>query len=91
MHIRSSLHANTVVQRSTNNMPLKPLYKAKGYGKPLTMEYFTEVITWKSIKKIMYVKDYENFLRFMMGQTVNVDGVYACDLEDFLYNKKNNL
>jgi hypothetical protein len=48
------------------------------------------VIPWEEVKRVLGDERYKEFSKFMYGQTVTFDGVYPCDVENFLrpYNRR---
>ena len=44
----------------------------------------TEYIKWNEIHRILGDDDYLRFLEWMKGQTCIEEGVYTCDVENYL-------
>ena len=63
--------------------------------KPIVITDFTvtngtdiDYIEWKEIERVMKKTRYNEFLQFMNGQTCFKDGVFVCDVENFLRKKQ---
>jgi len=55
--------------------------------KPYTKESFYECIPWEQIEMYLTKKEYNEFMAWMVGQTVPIGGVYRWDLKRSLEGK----
>jgi hypothetical protein len=46
-----------------------------------------DYVEWDEIKKVLGVKRWKDFNKFMTGQTCSEAGAYKCDVENFLRPK----
>jgi ribosomal protein L33 len=43
-----------------------------------------DYIAWKEIERVLGKREYKKFCKWMNGQTCFKDGVYVCDVENYL-------
>jgi hypothetical protein len=58
-----------------------------------TIKDFTilNCIPWKQIEGKLGKREYNKFIRWMRGQTCVEEGVYECDLENYLEQRARNI
>jgi hypothetical protein len=67
------------------------ILKIKMNKKTITIKDFAidkfdcmDIVKWEEIERVLGKKRYKEFCKFMRGQTCVQEGVYVCDVQNFL-------